>query len=183
MIGATGLMESGLVSDAGEGWAGAYGLGVGTLGIGKHENATTEDLSLNVKWNATDRLSFTFDAQQTKADADYTEVWGGGTFYAECIHEARAREPGITFDVDPRTASISATRVSGGTGKCPRPPQRRIRTARTGCTPPIPSAKAPATWMRTASTANSISRANRGSSRFCLACVTPSVNRTTRKSA
>ena len=90
-------MESGLVSDTGESWAGAYGLGVGTLGIGKHEKATTEDLSLNVKWNATERLYFEFDAQLTKADADYSEVWGGGTFLRERLHAAGPREPENPF--------------------------------------------------------------------------------------
>ena len=100
-----------------DGWTGAYGLGVGTLGIGKHENATTEDLSLNVKWNATDQLSFEFDAQQTKADADYTEVWGGGTFYANVFTKPELENPEVTFYVDPRTAFNLGNTRQGGSGQ------------------------------------------------------------------
>ena len=121
MVGANGLMESGLVSDAGESWAGGYGLGVGTLGIGKHENATTEDLSLNVKWNATDRLYLEFDAQLTKADADYTEVWGGGTFQANAFTQPDLENPRIRFDIDPRQGFNAGNTRNGGTGNVPNP--------------------------------------------------------------
>ena len=121
MIPANRLMESGFVSDAGEGWAGGYGLGVGTLGIGKHDNATTEDLSLNVKWNATDRLYFEFDAQKTKADADFQEVWGGGTFMANAWTQPDLENPRIRFTVDPRQGFNLGNTRNGGSGNVPRP--------------------------------------------------------------
>ena len=121
MIPANRLMESGLVSDAGESWAGAYGLGVGTLGIGKHDKATTEDLSLNVKWNATDRLYFEFDAQLTKADAEYSEVWGGGTFLANAFTQPDLENPRIRFDIDPRQGFNAGNTRQGGTGRVPTP--------------------------------------------------------------
>ncbi len=121
MIPANRLMESGLVSDAGESWAGAYGLGVGTLGIGKHDKATTEDLSLNVKWNATDRLFFEFDAQLTKADAEYSEVWGGGTFLANAFIQPDLENPRIRFDIDPRQGFNAGNTRQGGTGRVPTP--------------------------------------------------------------
>jgi iron complex outermembrane recepter protein len=102
MIPARGLMQSAWVGDQGDNWFGAYGLGVGTLGIGKHENATTEDVSLNLKWNATDQLFLEFDAQLTKAEADFSEVWGGGTFYANVWTQPDLDDPKIRFEVDPR---------------------------------------------------------------------------------
>lgn len=121
MIGATGLMESGLVSDAGDGWFGAYGLPIGTLGIGKHEKATTEDVSLNVKWNATDALAFSFDAQMTKADADYVEVWGGGTFYANVFTKPELENPEVNFFIDPRFGINLGNTRQGGSGTMPAP--------------------------------------------------------------
>lgn len=121
MVPARGLMESGWVSDAGDSWIGAYGLGVTTLGIGKHERSTTEDLSLNLKWNATDRLYFEFDAQLTKADADYEEVWGGALFYSNVWTKPALDEPRIRFEVDPRTAINMGNTRSGGSGTLPSP--------------------------------------------------------------
>jgi len=92
-----GLMTGGLVSDTGESWWGAYGTAVGTLGIGKHEMSTTEDISLNFKWDATEKLYFEFDAQLTQADADYVELWGGGNFFAKVSGGApRAGGTGVT---------------------------------------------------------------------------------------
>lgn len=116
-----GLMDSGYVSDAGDSWFGAYGLGVGTLGIGKHEESTTEDISLNMKWNATEKFFVEFDAQLTKADADYVEVWGGGTFYANAFTQPDLESPRIRFDVDPRMGFARGNTRSGGTGNLPAP--------------------------------------------------------------
>jgi iron complex outermembrane recepter protein len=121
MIPASRLMESGMVSDTGESWAGAYGLGVGTLGIGKHENATTEDFSLNVKVNATERLFLEFDAQLTKADAQFTEVWGGGTFLANAFTEPDLENPRIRFEIDPRQGFNMGNTRQGGSGNVPTP--------------------------------------------------------------
>ena len=121
MIPSQRLMESGLVTDAGDGWFGAYGLPIGTLGIGKHEKATTEDISLNVKWNTTDQLSFNFDAQLTKADADYVEVWGGGTFYANVFTRPELENPQVTFTIDPRMGINRGNTRTGGSGTLPAP--------------------------------------------------------------
>jgi iron complex outermembrane receptor protein len=121
MVPARRLMESGFVSDTGESWAGAYGLGVGTLGIGKHENSTTEDISLNMKWNATERLFFEFDAQLTKADADFTEVWGGGTFLANAFVQPELDNPRVRFEIDPRMGFNAGNTRQGGSGRLPIP--------------------------------------------------------------
>lgn len=117
----SGLMESGLVSDAGEGWAGAYGLGVGQLGIGKHERATTEDISFNFKLEATERLYLEFDAQLTKADADFVEVWGGTQVYANAFVQPDLENPRIRFDIHPQHGFNAGNTRNGGSGNLPNP--------------------------------------------------------------
>jgi iron complex outermembrane recepter protein len=111
-----GLMTAGLVSDTGEAGWGAFGTAVGTLGIGKHELSTTEDISLNFKWDATERLYFEFDAQLTKADADFVEVWGGGNFFANVFTEPDLESPRVRFTIDPRNNINRSSTRAGGTG-------------------------------------------------------------------
>jgi TonB-dependent receptor len=117
MVPATGLMESGLVSSQIDSWTGAYGLGVGTLGVDKHENATTEDVSFNIKFNATDKLFLEFDAQLTKADADYVEVWGGGTFFSDVFVNPDLENPRVEFRINPNTGINQSNTRDGGTGR------------------------------------------------------------------
>ena len=160
-------------------------MGVGTLGIGKHENATTEDISLNIKWNATEKLFFEFDAQLTKADADYVEVWGGGTFFANVF-----AEPDLENPTSPNSASTRGTGINHGN-------TRRWRY-RHGCRLRLrPTDPNDAYWLfasdsfREGTGELNAFRADRGTnsgktpgSRPCVsACATPSVSRTTRKSA
>jgi iron complex outermembrane receptor protein len=114
-----GLMESGWVADSGESWAGAYGLGVGNLGIGKHEKSMTEDISLNFKWEATERLYLEFDAQMTKADADYVEVWGGTQTYANAWVQPDLSSPRVRFDIDQRHRFNAGNTRTGGSGQLP----------------------------------------------------------------
>jgi TonB-dependent receptor len=121
MIPAQGLMTSGLVSSEQDGWTGVHGLGVGTLGVGKHEWSKTRDISLNMKWNATEKLYFEADAQLTKADSKFTEVWGGGTFWADVFTDPDLENPRIRFDINPLTAFNRGNTRVGGTGTLPAP--------------------------------------------------------------
>jgi TonB-dependent receptor len=121
IVPARGLMESGLVSSPIDSWTGVYGLGVGTLGVGKHENATTEDISLNMKFNATEKLFLEFDAQLTKADADYVEVWGGGTFFSDVFVNPDLESPKVEFRINPLTGINQGNTRDGGTGRLPVP--------------------------------------------------------------
>ncbi len=121
MVPATGLMESGLVSSQIDAWTGAYGLGVGTLGVGKHEKATTEDISLNMKFNATEKLFLEFDAQLTKADASYVEVWGGGTFFSDVFVNPDLERPTVEFRINPATGINQDQTRDLGTGRLPVP--------------------------------------------------------------
>ena len=116
-----GLMESGLISDEGDGWVGAYGVAVGTLGIGKHERSKTEDVSLNIKFDATERLYLEFDAQLTEADASFSELWGGGNFWSNVWVQPDLENPRIRFEVDPRFRFNAGNTRTGGTGQLPAP--------------------------------------------------------------
>ena len=134
MVPASGLMQSGLVSSQIDSWTGAYGVGVGTLGVGKHENSTTEDISLNMKWNATEKLFLEFDAQLTKADADYVEVWGGGTFFSDVFVDPDLESPHGRIPHQPahrhQPRQHARWRYRHGCRFRLRP---RIRTTRSGC--------------------------------------------------
>ncbi|MFD1035056.1 TonB-dependent receptor [Sphingomonas hankookensis] len=97
-----GLMESGYVTNNADSWTGARGSAVGSLGIGKIEEATTEDFSLNLKWNATDRLFITLDGQYTKADARQRSIWGGMNTYLNWRIRHDLDNPSIEFLIDPQ---------------------------------------------------------------------------------
>jgi len=113
---AGGLMTSGWVTDTGDGYAGANGLGVTTLGIGKQEESMTQDLSLNLKFDATEKLSFEFDAQLTKADSDYKELWGGGVFYADAFTRPDLENPRVRFETNPNMGfNLGNTRLGDPT--------------------------------------------------------------------
>ncbi|PXA99517.1 TonB-dependent receptor [Nostoc sp. 3335mG] len=109
-----GLMESGLVTSNQDSWTGARGRDIGMLGIGKTEEATTEDFSLNVKWNATDRLYVILDGQYTKADARQRQIWGGMNSYFNYSIKQDLDHPRVEFFIDPmHRFNPSNTRFAG----------------------------------------------------------------------
>lgn len=97
-----GLMESGLVTAQYDSWYGAYGVDVTNLGIGKRENSQTEDISINIKWDATEQLFFEFDAHKTTAKADFQELWGGTRFFSQVFVVPDLDSPSVEFTFDPR---------------------------------------------------------------------------------
>ncbi len=94
-----GLMESGYVSNVTDSWTGAYGAAIGSLGIGKQEDTTTQDFSLNIDWNATDRLYVEVDAHYTKSRAVFMELWGGLNTWADWWIDQDLDKPQIEFVV------------------------------------------------------------------------------------
>lgn len=96
-----GLMESGFVSNNIDSWTGALGAPVGSLGIGKQEDSTTQDFSLNFQWNPTDRLYVSIDGQYTKAEANFFELWGGMNTYLNWFIDQDLDNPQLEFFVDP----------------------------------------------------------------------------------
>jgi TonB-dependent receptor len=97
-----GLMEEGLITDDFRSWAGAYGLRVSNLGIGKQEYSKTDDISVNVKWRATDQLTVEFDAHRTTAEASFEEQWIGVNTFLNVFSRPDLDNPYLEFSVDPR---------------------------------------------------------------------------------
>lgn len=97
-----GLMEEGLITDDFRSWAGAYGLRVSNLGIGKQEYSETDDVSINVKWRATDQLTVEFDAHRTTAEASFEEQWIGVNTFLNVFSRPSLDNPYLEFSVDPR---------------------------------------------------------------------------------
>jgi iron complex outermembrane receptor protein len=112
-----GLMESGFVTNQVDGWTGAYGAPIGSLGIGKQEDTRTQDWSFNAKWNATDRLYVEFDAHYTKSKARFMELWGGLNTYSNWWIRQDLDQPQIEFTGDPRfSLNPGNTRYTGDDG-------------------------------------------------------------------
>ncbi len=114
-----GLMEEGLITDDFRSWAGAYGLRVSNLGIGKQEYSKTDDVSVNVKWRATDRLVVEFDAHRTTAEASFEEQWIGVNTFLNVFSRPSLDNPYLEFSVDPRTNIAEGNRRDGGTVQVP----------------------------------------------------------------
>lgn len=109
-----GLMESGFVSNVSDSWTGAYGAAIGSLGIGKQESTTTQDFSLNLDWNITDRLFLEVDGHYTKSSARFMELWGGLNTWANWQIDQDLNLPQLEFSIDPRHRFNSGnTRYAG----------------------------------------------------------------------
>jgi TonB-dependent receptor len=92
-----GLMESGLVSNVNDSWTGVNGNAIGSLGIGKQEQTRTKDLSLNIQWDATDRLTVNLDGHRTRSSAKFMELWGGLNTWAAHQINHDLDDPTIEF--------------------------------------------------------------------------------------
>ena len=97
-----GLMEQGWLTDAGDNWFGAYGLGVSNLGVGKQEASGTDDISFNLKMRPADRWMVEIDAHQTTADAMRDELWVGSNTWMQVFIRPDLDDPYLQFRFDPR---------------------------------------------------------------------------------
>jgi len=114
-----GLMEQGLVTDAGDSWYGAYGLQVSNLAIGKQEYSKTDDISLNMKWRATDNWMVELDAHRTTAESSFYEQWAGSNTFLNVFTRPDLENPRLQFFVDPRL-NINPNQINdGGTNQVP----------------------------------------------------------------
>ncbi len=114
-----GLMEEGLITDDFRSWAGAYGLRVSNLGIGKQEYSKTDDVSVNIKWRASDQLTVEFDAHKTTAEASFEEQWIGVNTFLNVFSRPDLDNPYLEFSVDPRTNIAAGNRQDSGTVQVP----------------------------------------------------------------
>lgn len=60
-------------------------------------DANTADFSLDLKWNATDRLRFSFEAQHIKSDLSRDSVIGAMNTWADVSIDASGKTPQIEF--------------------------------------------------------------------------------------
>ena len=109
-----GAFQEGLITDDHRDWAGAYGLRTSNLGIGKKDYSKTDDISVNVKWRATDQLVVEFDAHRTTAESAKEEQWIGVNTFLNVFSRADIDNPYIEFSVDERTDIADGNRQPDG---------------------------------------------------------------------
>lgn len=108
----TGLYESGLISNNLRDWTGAAGAPFTNLGINQVDKSTTDDISLNIKWRATDQLFITLDGHKTTADFSRERLWGGTRFFSDFELNADLSDPWIILT--PNAANNPNRRAGGG---------------------------------------------------------------------
>ena len=112
----SGIYSEGIISNSLRDWTGARGANASNLGINQVDNSKTDDLSLNVKWNATDQLFINLDAHKTTAEFDRTRLWAGSRFFADYAIRADLDNPGVTLFTDPESNPFG-----NGFGRGPNP--------------------------------------------------------------
>ena len=96
-----GLFESGMITNASEAWYGAAGAPLTNLAIANFNESTTEDLSLNLKWDVNDRLNLSFDAHYTEASSLSTTLWGGTRTFTDIGLVVDSDNPVVNLTVNP----------------------------------------------------------------------------------
>lgn len=108
----SGLYESGVISNNLRDWTGAAGAPFTNLGIHQQDKSKTDDISLNIKWNATDQLYIQLDGHMTTAEFDRDRLWGGTRFFSDFELNADLDDPYIVLQ--PNTANNPNRREGGG---------------------------------------------------------------------
>lgn len=108
----TGLYETGVISNGLRDWTGARGANFSNLGIHQADRSKTDDLSINVKWRATDRLFINLDAHKTNAEFTRDRLWVGSRFFSDFSVNADLDNPMLELITDP--ANNPNRRVGGG---------------------------------------------------------------------
>ena len=79
----TGLYETGVISNNLRDWTGANGANFTNLAIHQKDRSVTDDMSLNIKWQPSDRLFINIDAHKTTAEFTKERLWGGTRFFSD----------------------------------------------------------------------------------------------------
>ena len=94
----SGLYESGIITNSNRAWAGAFSdFPLSGLSIFQDVDTTTDDISLNVKWQATDNLYVNLDGHYTTAETDLIRIWGGTRAFGNFEIDTDLEDPGVTF--------------------------------------------------------------------------------------
>lgn len=108
----TGLYESGVISNNLRDWTGAAGAPFTNLGIHQIDRSKTDDLSLNIKWRATDQLFIQLDGHVTSAEFTRERLWGGTRFFSDFELNADLNDPYVILR--PNLANNPNRRAGGG---------------------------------------------------------------------
>lgn len=79
----TGLYETGVISNNLRDWTGSNGANFTNLAIHQKDRSVTDDMSLNIKWQPSERLFINIDAHKTTAEFTKERLWGGTRFFSD----------------------------------------------------------------------------------------------------
>ena len=92
-----GVFQSGILTQRpGDAYASPFGRGglpLESLRFQRGATGTTEDFSLNAKWNVTDRLRLNFEAQRVKSDLDRNSIIGAMSTWADVAIDVTGKTP------------------------------------------------------------------------------------------
>ncbi|AWW75603.1 TonB-dependent receptor [Erythrobacter sp. KY5] len=98
---ANGIFQSGILSQRqGDAYANPFGRGGLPLDSLRFERALdtrTEDISLDVKWNITDRFRINFEAQRITSDLERNSVFGAMSTWADIALDLTGSVPSVQF--------------------------------------------------------------------------------------
>lgn len=98
---ANGVFQSGILTQRpGDAYANPFGRGgipMESLRFQRATDANTADFSLDLKWNASDRLRLSFEAQHIKSDLSRDSVIGAMNTWADVSIDATGKTPQIEF--------------------------------------------------------------------------------------
>ena len=100
----TALFGSGLISNTNRDWTGSRGAETTALGIHIDEEATSEDISLNVGWQPADRWFVEFDIHKTNASFDRDRLWSVTNFFADYNLNPDLDDLEVSLQLDPTNA-------------------------------------------------------------------------------
>ncbi|MCR2832799.1 TonB-dependent receptor [Parerythrobacter lacustris] len=106
---ANGVFQRGVLSQRiGDAYANPFGRGgipLETLRFQRDTDATTEDFSIDIDWEASDRLRFNFEAQQINSELSRDSVIGAMNSWANIAIDATGSTPQIEFLAPPGAPS------------------------------------------------------------------------------
>jgi iron complex outermembrane receptor protein len=101
IYGVSGLYETGVISNGLRDWLGARGANFTNLAIHQKERSMTDDMSLNIKWQPSDRLFINLDAHKTTAEFTRERLWGGTRFFSDFTINPDLDNPQVSLVTDP----------------------------------------------------------------------------------
>lgn len=113
-VAASGLFETGVISNSFRDWTGARGARAQNTAIDRNIDTTTDDISLNVQWRPAEKWFVNLDAHRTKSETEFNQLWGVNVFFSDfSLNVGDINNPNITFIPDP--ANRPARRLADGT--------------------------------------------------------------------